>query len=78
MAGVKSISVGGSPADRRAALLEYAARVRGAPQSGIFLHDRYSLDYYGCGAFVGFIPRNDVDVLGNTGIHHTMDRPILD
>ena len=78
MAGVKPISVGGGPADCRAALLEYAERVRGTPQPVVSNHYGHRLGGHRSGAFVGFIQWKIVDASGNSRIHRFMDRPMLD
>src|SRR5262245_6330110 len=78
MAGVKPISVGGSPADGRAALVEYAERVRGAPQPAVSLHNGRRLDGRGSHAFVGFIHWKNMDILGDSSLSISVDHSILD
>ena len=78
MAGVKSNSVGGSPADRRAALLDSTERIRGAPQLVVSIPDRGGLGGSGGGALMGFIQRKIVDSPGEPRIHGSVDRSILD
>ena len=78
MAGVKSNSVGGGSADRRAALLEYAERIRGTPQLVVSIPDGCRLDSRGGAAAVGYIQRKIVDSTVNSCFHSLVDRSILD
>ena len=77
MAGVKSNSVGGSPADRRAALLEYAERIRGATQRMVSLSNGCRLGSGRGSAFMGFVQRKIVGSPGDSRFHGPMDRAIL-
>ena len=78
MAGVKSNSVGGSPAYCCAALLESAERIRGAPKPVVSISNGRRLGGGGGGAFMGFVQRKNLDSSGDSRFHSRMDRAILD